>query len=269
MKYGAIGPVASFVPVSTESNNDLAAQNPSWDMDVIFEKTGIRTRHIATPEQCVSDLGVEAAERLFTQHDVDRDSIDYLLFCTQTPDYPLPTTACLVQDRLGLPTSIGALDYNLGCSGYVYGLSMADGLIRSEVAKRGPADHVRNLLEVHSPDGSVAADNLWRRGHRHPYRGSRRAFHGTFRLRNRRQRSRHPHGDRWRRSHLRNDAMKPRKRKRWPSRLYMDGPELLQFALGAIPKAVIRSSGKPDLHARECRFLPDASGNQLPAGARP
>ena len=73
---------------------------------------------------------------MFAEYDVDPKSIDFLLFCTQTPDYPLPTTACLVQDRLGLPTSCGALDFNLGCSGYVYGLSLCDGLIRSGAAKR-------------------------------------------------------------------------------------------------------------------------------------
>ena len=88
------------------------------------------------PGQCASDLGVAAAEKLFAEHQVQRDSIDFLLFCTQTPDYPLPTTACLVQNRLGLPTAIGALDFNLGCSGFVYGLSLADGLIRSGSARR-------------------------------------------------------------------------------------------------------------------------------------
>ena len=67
---------------------------------------------------------------------IDRSTIDFLLLCTQTPDYPLPTTACLMQERLGLPTSIGALDFNLGCSGFVYGLSLADGLIRSGTARR-------------------------------------------------------------------------------------------------------------------------------------
>ncbi|MHB8902653.1 MAG: ketoacyl-ACP synthase III, partial [Thermoguttaceae bacterium] len=136
MKYGAIGPIASYVPEAKETNEQLAAENPGWDMGVIFEKTGIHTRHIAKPDQCVSDMGVEAAQRLFARHDIDPRSVDFLLFCTQTPDYPLPTTACLVQQRLGLRTSIGALDYNLGCSGFVYGLSLADGLIRSEAAER-------------------------------------------------------------------------------------------------------------------------------------
>ena len=136
MKYASIGPIAVHLPQNVEDNDLLKQQFPAWDMDLIYAKTGVRQRHVAAREECVSDLGVAAAEKLFGKHEIDRRSIDFLLFCTQTPDYPLPTTACLVQDRLGLPTSMGALDFNLGCSGYVYGLSLADGLIRSGVAKR-------------------------------------------------------------------------------------------------------------------------------------
>ncbi len=117
-----------------------------WDIETIFAKTGVRNRHIAEPDQCASDLGVAAAERLFAQYNIDRESIDFLLFCTQTPDYILPTTACIMQQRLGLPTSIGALDFNLGCSGFVYGLSLADGLISQRRGAAGAVDHCRNLF---------------------------------------------------------------------------------------------------------------------------
>ena len=103
---------------------------------LIYKKTGVRQRHIAGPDECASDLGVAAAERLFAEFDIDRSTIDFLLFCTQTPDYLLPTTSCLMQDRLRLRTSIGALDFNLGCSGFVYGLALAEGLIRSGGARR-------------------------------------------------------------------------------------------------------------------------------------
>ena len=136
MQYAAVGPIAIHLPEKVETNDDLQAEFPNWNLDLIYAKTGIRARHIAAPDECASDLGVAAAEKLFAEHNIDRASIDFLLFCTQTPDYPLPTTACLVQHRLGLPTSIGALDFNLGCSGFVYGLSLADGLIRSGAARR-------------------------------------------------------------------------------------------------------------------------------------
>ena len=136
MKYAALGPIAVHVPEKVETNEQLQAEFPNWDMPLIYAKTGIAERHIAGPEECASDLGVAAAERLFEEHGIDRTPIDFLIVCTQTPDYPLPTTACLMQDRLGLPTSAGALDFNLGCSGYVYGLSLAEGLIRSGAARR-------------------------------------------------------------------------------------------------------------------------------------
>ena len=146
-QYASIGPIAFHLPDSVEDNDQLKAQFPKWDMDLIYRKTGIRARHIAAPGECASDLGVAAAEKLFQQYEVDRRSIDFLLLCTQSPDYPLPTTACLVQDRLGLPTTIGALDFNLGCSGFVYGLALADGLIRGGQA--GAEKHGDSNQEAH------------------------------------------------------------------------------------------------------------------------
>ncbi|NCC97412.1 MAG: 3-oxoacyl-ACP synthase, partial [Synergistales bacterium] len=128
---------AYFTNSATINNADLEAvySDPSWTAKKILRKTGIASRPIAG-EMLVSDMAVKAAESLFEEYDIDRNSIDYLLLCTQSPDYYLPTTACMVQDRLGLPTSIGALDFNLGCSGFVYGLSMAKGLIAGGVAKK-------------------------------------------------------------------------------------------------------------------------------------
>ena len=101
------------------------------------KKTGIERRHVCGETEIASDLAYKAAEKLFAAG-VDKSEIDYLILCTQSPDYYLPTTACVLQDRLGLPVHIGAVDYNLGCSGYVYGLGLAKGLIES--------NQVRNVL---------------------------------------------------------------------------------------------------------------------------
>ncbi|MEO0531382.1 MAG: ketoacyl-ACP synthase III [Planctomycetota bacterium] len=164
--------VAYHLPDGVESNEQLAALFPQWDAAKIEAKTGIANRHVARTDECVSDLAVKAAERLFDRvGDAVREEIDFVLLCTQTPDYLLPTTACLVQDRLGLRTSVGALDINLGCSGYVYGLSLAKGLIETGQANRlllltadtytkllAPDDHtVRTLF------GDGAAATLLRR----------------------------------------------------------------------------------------------------------
>jgi 3-oxoacyl-[acyl-carrier-protein] synthase-3 len=129
-----ISDIEYYLPEHVVSNADLAAEFPAWSMEKIRAKTGIAERHIAAPGECASDLGFRAAQGLFDSGACRADEVDYLLFCTQSPDYFLPTTACLLQDRLGIPTHAGALDFNLGCSGFVYGLSLAHGLIGTRQA---------------------------------------------------------------------------------------------------------------------------------------
>lgn len=132
----AIQAIEYDLPEQILSSAQLAAEFPDWPVKKIEEKTGIRERHIAGAEECSSDLGVAAARKLFASGACEPATIDYLLFCTQSPDYFLPSTACVVQDRLGIPTSAGALDFNLGCSGFVYGLSLARGLIETGQCRR-------------------------------------------------------------------------------------------------------------------------------------
>src|SRR2546429_422775 len=81
----AIGPIAIRFPERVETKAQLQAEYPAWDMPLIFEKTGIASRHIAAPGECASDLAVAAANKLF-QAGVDPQSIDFVLLCTQTPD---------------------------------------------------------------------------------------------------------------------------------------------------------------------------------------
>lgn len=130
-----IAAIEYHLPEKTLSNDDLVREFPDWSVDKIESKTGIRVRHIAADGECASDLGVKAAGKLFDAGAAAPDDIDFVLFCTQSPDYFLPTTACVVQHRLGIPTSAGALDFNLGCSGFVYGLSLANGLIETGQAR--------------------------------------------------------------------------------------------------------------------------------------
>lgn len=125
-----------FVPDRVLTNEQLAAEFPEWTAERIENKLGIVERHLAGPSECASDLGCSAARKLFESGACAPGDVDYLLFCTQSPDYFLPTTACLLQDRLGLPKSAGALDFNLGCSGFVYGLGLAKGLVETGQAKR-------------------------------------------------------------------------------------------------------------------------------------
>jgi 3-oxoacyl-[acyl-carrier-protein] synthase-3 len=118
-----------------ESNDALSADQPLWDLGAIEGTTGVCARRIAPPDQCASDLAVEAAEAALAEWPKPREEIDALIFCTQSPDYLLPTTACLVQERLKLPTSTAAFDINMGCSGYVYGLAIASAMLTCGLAK--------------------------------------------------------------------------------------------------------------------------------------
>jgi len=129
-----IAAVATHLPERVLSNEDLAALYPAWPAAKILEKTGIAERRIAAEGETATDLAFHAAERLFASGACPRDEVDFLILCTQAPDHILPTSACILQHRLGLSTSVGALDINLGCSGFVYGLSLAAGLIASGAA---------------------------------------------------------------------------------------------------------------------------------------
>lgn len=128
--------LAACLPAQTLSNEELAALYPDWPAEKILDKTGIRRRHIAAEGETASDLAFGAAQALFARGAVRADEIDFVILCTQAPDYVLPNTACVLQHRLGIPRSAGALDVNLGCSGFVYGLSLAKGLIESGAATR-------------------------------------------------------------------------------------------------------------------------------------
>ncbi|MDQ3281907.1 MAG: ketoacyl-ACP synthase III [Acidobacteriota bacterium] len=130
-RQAAIRHIAYYLPETQLTNETLAAELGDWTADKILEKTGISCRRIAAPNECSSDLGIAAAQALFDAGVCDRQDIDFLLFCTQSPDYFLPATACIVQERLALRTDCGALDFNQGCSGFVYGLAMAKSLIES------------------------------------------------------------------------------------------------------------------------------------------
>ncbi len=148
--------VTYFLPEQRLSTEILAVEHPDWDVPKIDRQTGIRERPVAGSDQCASDLAVAAAEKLFSESICRREAIDFILYCTQTPDYILPPTACLLQQRLGIPQNAGALDFNLGSSGYVYGLGLAQGLIASGQATNVlliTADTYSKL--VHPQDRSV------------------------------------------------------------------------------------------------------------------
>ena len=126
--------ISYYLPQSVVTNEELVKQFPEWTVDKIAGKVGVSERHLSAEDETAGDMAVKAAEKLFEENGIERNTIDFVLLCTQSSDYFLPSTACLIQDKLGIPTTSGAFDFNLGCSGYEYGLAVAKGLIAGGIA---------------------------------------------------------------------------------------------------------------------------------------
>jgi len=135
MKKAFIKYVAYCLPEKVVTNEAIVNDFPEWSVEKITEKVGVNQRHVAAEDETATDLAEKAAIKLIAENNIDKDIIDFVILCTQSPDYFLPTSACLLQTRLGLRQDIGAFDFNLGCSGYVYGLSIAKGLIAGGIAE--------------------------------------------------------------------------------------------------------------------------------------
>lgn len=127
--------IAYYLPERVVTNEELVREFPEWSVDKIADKVGVNERRVASDDETATDLAIQAAEMLFSKGLVEKGDVDFLLFCTQSPDYKLPSSSCIIQDKIGLKTNCGAFDFNLGCSGYEYGLAVAKGLISGGVAK--------------------------------------------------------------------------------------------------------------------------------------
>lgn len=127
--------ISYYLPEKVVTNEDLVKEFPEWSVEKVASKVGVNQRHIANKNETAGDLAEKAALKLFQEYNISPIDIDFILLCTQSPDYFLPSTSCILQHKLGLRTNIGALDYNLGCSGCIYGIALAKGLINGGVAK--------------------------------------------------------------------------------------------------------------------------------------
>ena len=127
--------ISYYLPEKVVTNEELVKEFPEWSVEKVAQKVGVDSRHVAAMDETAGDMAEKAARKLFKEYKIEPKTIDFLMLCTQSPDYFLPSTACMLQDRLGIPTSAGAFDYNLGCSGCVYGMAIAKSLIFAGIAK--------------------------------------------------------------------------------------------------------------------------------------
>lgn len=135
VKMAFIKAISYYLPEKVVTNEELVKEFPEWSVEKVAQKVGVDSRHLAAANETAGDMAEKAARRLFEEYNLDPKEIDFLLLCTQSPDYYLPSTSCILQHRLGIPTSAGAFDYNLGCSGCIYGMAVAKGLISAGIAK--------------------------------------------------------------------------------------------------------------------------------------
>lgn len=127
--------ISYYLPEKVLTNEELIKEFPEWSVDKVTQKVGVDSRHLAAENETAGDMAEKAARKLFKEYEIDPKSIDFLMLCTQSPDYFLPSTACVLQNKLGISTFAGAFDYNLGCSGCIYGMAVAKGLISAGIAK--------------------------------------------------------------------------------------------------------------------------------------
>jgi 3-oxoacyl-[acyl-carrier-protein] synthase-3 len=134
------------------TNDDLQKEFKDYNFKKFETRIGIKNRYVASKEETALSLAVKAVDKLFSNKKIKKSDIDFLIYCTQSPEYFLPTSACVIQNKCGLPTKIGAFDINLGCSGYTYGLSLAKDVLNG--------NSIKNVLLVTSETYSKYINKL-------------------------------------------------------------------------------------------------------------
>lgn len=131
----SINHISVYLPENILSNAELASEFNITE-EQVFKNTHIYKRYISAPDEISSDMAVKAGNNLFAETGLNRSEIDFLIFCSEGFDYIAPATSCIIQNKLDLNTSIGCFDLPYGCSGYIYGLGIAYGLLKAGIAKK-------------------------------------------------------------------------------------------------------------------------------------
>lgn len=159
LKFSDIGisALAACVPSRVIDNYKYTEFFPEEDVRKVVDKIGIFERRFVDDKTCASDLCFAAAERLFADNNINREEIDLVVFISQTPDYRMPATSILLQDRLGLPNSTIAFDVNLGCSGFIYGLSIVYSFMAQSGLRKALLLDGETRSKVYSPKDRTSA----------------------------------------------------------------------------------------------------------------
>ncbi len=159
LKYSNVGisALAACVPRRVVDNYKYTEFFPEEDVRKVVDKIGVFERRFVDDKTCASDLCFAAAERLLKDNNINREEIDLVVFISQTPDYRMPATSILLQDRLGLPNSTIAFDVNLGCSGFIYGLSIVYSFMAQSGLRKALLLDGETRSKVYSPKDRTSA----------------------------------------------------------------------------------------------------------------
>lgn len=124
-----------YLPEKLVTNLDLAKDNPEWNIEKIEEKSGVKKRHIAEPNETALDLAIKAVDKIFRSGVISKDEIDAVIFCTQSHDYVMPANSFLIHKHFNFKQNVWTFDYNLACSGYIFGLAITRGILETGLAK--------------------------------------------------------------------------------------------------------------------------------------
>lgn len=249
--------IGYFLPETVTDNHHLENEFPEINADKIETKVGIRKRHITKAGETALDLAVKASNKVLTNK--EKAHIDFLILCTQSPDYYLPSTACILQEKLNLDTAIGAFDLNMGCSGYIYGLAVSKGLIESGIARKillvtsetyskhiHPKDRGNRTI---FGDGAAAtliqnsdSDKIFKFILGTDGKGHKNLIVPNGGLRNRYQVDAEDRKDK--NGCITND-----------NHLYMNGPEIFNFTIRTIPKLVNDTLNKNNISMEEVDYI--------------
>lgn len=149
--------MAAAVPSHIIDNYKYTEYFPEDQVKSVVDKIGIYERRFADKDTCSSDLCFAAAEKLLIDNNVERSDIDLLIFISQTPDYRMPATSLLLQHRLGLPSNCVAFDITLGCSAFIYGLSVAYSLMSTNKFRKALLLDGETRSKVYSPKDRTSA----------------------------------------------------------------------------------------------------------------
>lgn len=240
-----ISAVEFYLPGKVISNEFLS-ETAGIDPKFLEEKVGIKNRHIAGDDETTSDMAVKAANILFENYNIKPEEIDLLLVCTQNPDYRLPTTACIVQSRLGLKTSCIAFDINLGCSGFIYSMIIAGNFIKTGMIRSAlliMADEYSKIIDYKDKNtasifGDAASSVLLESCNE--YSGMIDSVFGSD-------------GSNFDKLIAYNSGIKKEPEK--SSAIFMDGREIFKFSIQVVPESVRDILLKNDLGVSDIRYF--------------